>query len=474
MKLIVGLVLFAFPFFAPEPSFAHAFGATYTLPLPSWIFLYGGGVTVALSFLLVSFFVGQKNGSEKIRRININTNPIVRGLTSRTLIKIGKALGLLLWVGIILAGYWGSQDTVSNISPTIFWVVFLLGFTYLTAIFGDLWAVINPLRIIVYWLERLLGPRVFGRIRYPRKLSYAPALIFYYLLIYNELLSGGEAAIPANLSGLILTYSLATVVGAVIFGTEDWFRYGEFFSVFFRLVGKISPIIYENKKIYLTNPCSMLLESVADSSWLVLFIVFMLASTAFDGFRGTTIWFQWDLAAYDYYSNFGQIGYQMFHAVALVAAPLVFLAAYLFAIVGMKKLVGNKDSVLSLAKKFAFSLVPIAVVYNVAHYYTLLLTQGQSLVSLISDPLGKGWDLFGSVGFTPNVGIIRADVIWYSQVFFIVLGHVVAVVLAHTIALRIEKTPRKAIVGQLPLLILMVAYTLTGLWILSQPYSFRG
>ena len=323
-------------------------------------------------------------------------------------------------------------------------------------------------------LEKLVGGEWWGKVPYPRILSYIPAIIFYYLLIYNELLSGGQAAIPANLAGLVLLYSLITMAGVVVFGREAWWKYGEFLSVFFRLVSKISPIGREGERIYLRIPGTSLLQESADSMWLVLFIIFMLASTAFDGFRGTTIWFQWDLSAYDYYSSLGQTGYQLFHALALAAAPLVFLAAYLLSIWGMKRVTGSKDSVRDLAKKFAFSLILIAVVYNIAHYYSLLLTQGQSFIILISDPLGKGWNLLGTAGFTPNVGIMRADFIWYSQVFFIVAGHVGAVIISHVIALRTEKSVRKAAIGQLPLLILMVLYTLTGLWILSQPYSFKG
>lgn len=473
-RVLTALIFFSIPWILPESVAAHAFGATYTLPLPSWIFLYGGTATVALSFLLVVFFVGQKKGGTKENRIDVSTNFLVRAVRVKAAITVGKVLGVALWAGLILAGYLGTQDTTTNISPTFFWVVFLLGFTYLTAILGDAWRMVSPFRTLAGFLEKIIGKDNFGRVKYPPILVYVPAIIFYYLLIYNELLSGGQAAIPRVLSNLILIYSGLNLVGAAVFGREAWFKNGEFLDVFFRLIGKVSPLVWENGKTYLVTPFSRLLNESADSMRLVIFVIFMLASTAFDGFRGTTVWFQWDLSAYDVYSNFGDLGYQIFHALALAFAPVVFLAAYFVAIYGMKFATKNKLSVAELAKRFAFSLIPIALVYNIAHYYTLLITQGQSFISLVSDPLGQGWNLFGSAHFVPNPGIIRADFIWYSQVFFIVAGHVVAVVVSHIIAVRTEKTSRKAILGQLPLLILMVAYTLTGLWILSQPYSFKG
>src|SRR5438270_1592562 len=154
LNLTVGALTLTIPFLFPEVTSAHAFGATYTLPLPSWIFLYGGAVTVALSFLLVSFFLGQKRTQGAPARVDISENWLMRLVTSRGAVLLGK-MGLALWVGVILAGYLGSQDTTSNISPTMCWVVVLLGFTYLCVIFGDLWSVVSPFRTLVDVLQKL-------------------------------------------------------------------------------------------------------------------------------------------------------------------------------------------------------------------------------------------------------------------------------------------------------------------------------
>lgn len=119
-------------------------------------------------------------------------------------------------------------------------------------------------------------------------------------------------------------------------------------------------------------------------------------------------------------------------------------------------------------------MLPIALVYNIAHYYTLFLIQGQSLIPRLSDPFNFGWNLIGTVNYTPNVGIIGASFIWNSQVSFIILGHIAAVYLAHVIALKIFSHQKRAVISQIPMLILMVAYTVTGLWILSQPLTIGG
>ncbi len=116
-----------------------------------------------------------------------------------------------------------------------------------------------------------------------------------------------------------------------------------------------------------------------------------------------------------------------------------------------------------------YSLVPIAIAYQVAHYYTYLLIQGQGMISHLSDPFGWGWNLFGTAGYEIEPVIVDAAFVWYSQVALIVAGHVVAVYLAHLTSVRFYATPGKALRSQLPMLALMIFYTISSLWILSQP-----
>jgi hypothetical protein len=130
---------------------------------------------------------------------------------------------------------------------------------------------------------------------------------------------------------------------------------------------------------------------------------------------------------------------------------------------------GGVTSTWRLATAYVYTLVPIALAYQAAHYYTLLVIQGQSLVALVSDPLGRGWDLFGTAGYEVEVGAEGADFVWYSQVALIVVGHATAVYLAHGIALRVLQDKKRAVRSQYPMLALMVLYTVFSLWILNQP-----
>jgi hypothetical protein len=109
------------------------------------------------------------------------------------------------------------------------------------------------------------------------------------------------------------------------------------------------------------------------------------------------------------------------------------------------------------------------VSYHLSHYFSLLATAGQFVIPLASDPLGFGWDLFGTARYRVDFGIVNPYVFWYGAVTLIVIGHVIAVVVAHLQALRVLGSRRDALVSQIPMLVLMIAYTTLSLWILAQP-----
>jgi hypothetical protein len=122
----------------------------------------------------------------------------------------------------------------------------------------------------------------------------------------------------------------------------------------------------------------------------------------------------------------------------------------------------------AVARLFVLSLVPIAIAYHLAHYFTYLLIQGQLVIRLASDPFGFGWDLFGTARYRPDIGIVCARFAWYVAVVAIVIGHVVAVCIAHIIAVREYSSRRIALRSQIPMLILMVR-TRWAVLIVAQP-----
>ena len=135
----------------------------------------------------------------------------------------------------------------------------------------------------------------------------------------------------------------------------------------------------------------------------------------------------------------------------------------------MRQMSGMRDTVADTAKSFVFSLVPIALAYNLAHFISLLVIQGQLIIPLTSDPFGFGWDLFGGAGYRVNLNAINAKFVWFVSVIAIVLGHIISVYVAHLLALGRMRDANSALRSQYPMLVLMVIYTTTSLWIIAQP-----
>jgi hypothetical protein len=197
------------------------------------------------------------------------------------------------------------------------------------------------------------------------------------------------------------------------------------------------------------------------------FVAVMLGSVAFDGFSRTTWWqdrrYDWTSPLVAESPRLADLVGTLVNAGGLVVMIGAVALAYILAVNAAESLVRTKRD---LARAFLASLVPIALAYVVAHYFSLLVLQGQFLLPLASDPLGRGWDLFGTAGDVPSLGALSPNAVWYVQVAALVVGHVIGLVLAHDRAVALFPQ-RGAVLTQYPLLALMVLYTVGGLWLLS-------
>lgn len=446
----------------PSIASAHAFGLTYTLPLPLWIFAYGGAAAVIASFLIISYLVGKEQTEEKKKEIDITDKGFLF-VNKNWFIKGGKVISISLFLLAVITGLIGTVDSYFNL--TLFWILFVLGFTYLTAIIGNVYDTINPIKLIINWLEKVFGLGKEPIFRYPQWLGYYPALILYFAFIYIELFGKSGAW---HLSFALLQYLGIAITAVIFIGKEAWFKYCDFFAVFFRLIGKVSVFYKENGRLYLRMPFSGLLRDRAEDLSLVIFILFMLSSTAYDGFHSTRAFFDlnrdwlWFLP------------YVVYRYLLLFISPFIFLGIYAFLVWLTKLITKSEKSLKELILYFAFSLIPIAFVYNVAHYYVLLITEGQHFIRVLSDPLGFGWNLFGTGDWEINMKLVDTVITWYVQLALILIGHIVGVYLAHVDALKIFPNNKRLIWSQIPMLILMVLYTMAGLWILAQPVTDGG
>lgn len=470
----------------PGVASAHAFIQPYKLPMPYWMYIYGAVAALLLSFVVFGLLSG-KTAAKRAQPVLFGNAKVLQCLRRWRLKWLAQALTLFLLLLCIVSGLVGNNDPSRNINMTLFWVIFSLGVTYSVVLLGDLYAALNPWQSLVNCVAKLLPRFEQGTWAYPSWLAYWPAVVVYVGFIWVELLGNTR---PFSLSVYLLVYTAITLLGCWAWGRQAWFQFADFFAVFLRLASLCAPIHYQPElkgaeRWSLSWPFQRLLQAKPADLSLLLFVLFMLSSTAFDGLRETKQWFAWfwldpsgwleawlgkpPLYAYVTLRPW----YMAYEVLILVASPFLYWGAFALFLALGKRLIKTQASTMQLVSQFAWSLLPIALVYHATHYYTLLLTQGVKIRALISDPFGWQWDLFGSA-YTLRMPIIPdMGNVWYSQVGLILFGHVAAVYIAHQQALRSFGRQRYALLSQLPMLLLMVLFTAFGLWILAQPLQGR-
>lgn len=475
----------------PGRAFAHGLGQSQDLPLPSWLYLFAVSAVVLVSFVQITLLVGVGHALRPYPRFDLLRHRSLRAvLMSRPLLLALRSLSVALFFLIILSGLLGRQTPEQNFAPTFVWIIWWVGLSFFTAFVGNVWPLLNPWKILFEWIDgaaRRVGKRLELHKPYLAGLDLWPALTLYAVFIWVELVFE-RSSTPLNIALLTILYSLLTWTGMVVFGKEVWLRRGEAFSVYFGILARFAPTEVrvtdpklcddecgtaggqcvncyecfaraapEDRGLYVRPWAVGLGFAEPASSGRLIFIVFVLASVTYDSLLATPLWSELDGLA------------PVSRTLGTVALPLLFLVVYLGFVKLSQFYGGGYVPFRHLAAVYVYSLVPIAIAYQVAHYYTFLLIQGQAIFALLSDPFGWGWNLYGTAGYRIHAGLLDAAFVWYSQVALVVGGHVVAVYLAHVVALRLLRHPRLAIRSQYPMLALMILYTIFSLWILSQP-----
>jgi len=465
----------------PAEAAAHAFGARYDLPLPLGLWLAAAGLTVAVSFLVFALALQRGAGAASYPRFDLLRLPAARALAHPLFLEVLRAVSVCVFAILIAAGLFGTQDPFRNLTPAFVWIAWWVGFAYLSAVAGDLWALLNPWNVLYSWAEaigRKLRPASrFGlQQRLPAGTGMWPATVLLLVFAWIEIVWQGNA-VPSSIARLAIGYSFLTWAGMFVFGREAWLRSGEVFAVYFGQLARLAPFELQARdgracEWNLRPPAAGVLDSRPGSASAAAFVIVMLATVTFDGVRETPLWA-------DLLARMSQPGepvsdllWSASATAGLLLGPCIFALVILGTCALMARLTrgdGRAASAAELARLFVPTLLPIAFAYHVAHYLSYLLVAGQVVIPLASDPFGRGWDLFGTAHYRVAVGIVGARFAWYTSVIVIVLGHVLAMYLAHRLALERFPQRRTARRSQYPLAALMVAYTMLSLWILAQP-----
>ncbi len=449
---------------------AHGIGGVRDLPVPDSFFFAGASIVLVVSFVALGILwptpqLERRSGGRLL------AHALDRVFLSRALRVVLQTFSALLLVVTLWSALWGTTISLENFAPTFIYVIFWLGIPLLTVLFGNVWSVLSPWRAIadfVVWLIELGGRQASPLFGYPQRLGRYPAAFALFSFVALEL-AHPRPADPRVLGVAVALYTYWALAGMAVFGRSAWTDGGEGFAAAFGLLARIAPIRLRDGRIALRWPFTGLAGADPTTGTLAVIAV-MLGSTSFDGFSRTTIWQDRLTNVREHLVDVptwrADLTISLVNAAGLLVFVVAVAVAYLAAMAVAARLV--RQPVRSLVPEFLLSLVPIAFAYLLAHYFSLFLIQGQFIIPLASDPLGRGWDVFGTADFQPNYSIVSPETVWYVQWFGLVIGHVAGLAIAHDRAVSLFPRRSDALRSQCPMLVLMVLFTVGGLWLLNQ------
>jgi hypothetical protein len=435
------------------PAAAHGVGGRIDLPLPAWQLAWAAGFAVASSFVVL----GMSWNTPRLADAALGS-PLPRRaqLAGRVLLPVTRIVGLAAFGVLLYAAWRGNTNPGANIAPVAIYFTFWVGLQVVSALVGDVWRGFNPfytLADIGAWVRSRITETPMSSIDHGAGNQWwAVAAIFSFL--WMELCYHSSDS-PRSLGLWLTLYTAAMVVGSTIFG-RGWVRDADGFGVLFTKLGAIAPLHRDEEGLWRVRPLLAGLATMPIRRGSVPFILVVLGSTSFDGFTRTSIWL-------DIGSNRSGWELTVVNTIGLVFLISAVTLIYRAAIRGMSILTGDGQE--ELADAFGPSLVPIALAYAIAHYFSFLVLDGQEMIIHLSDPFGRGWDLFGTVDYQIDYTLLTTDAIAWIQTLAIAVGHVLGITAAHDRA--VERYDRAtAVRSQYPMLVAMILYTVAGLFLL--------
>jgi hypothetical protein len=349
-----------------------------------------------------------------------------------------------------------------------------------SVLFGDVFRALNPWRAVARVFSEgfrlIAGQPAPAPLRMPERLGCWPAVMFLFGFVWLELVYGAAGLTtgiePHDTAVAALVYTAITFVGMTLFGIDTWTERGEAFSCYFRMFSRLSKVEVRDGRLGLRRFLS------GAPTWEVLpgslaLVLLTIGATSFDGAqegalsKPITSTFEW----FQDQGMSGLAAFRVTNSLWLVLVVAAVVSLYTLGVRGMHTVSGSPPT-RQLARSFAHTLIPIALAYLVAHYFSLVVFQEQAQFTyLLSDPLGEGSNLFGTAdcpGPCINYGLVSANLVWYVQVGALVIGHVAALTLAHDRAIAVYDDYAKASRSPYFMLAVMVGFTCLGLYLLSQ------
>ena len=431
---------------------AHGVGSREDLPIPFSFALTGAAVALVASFLALGLLWREPrlDAATAGRALPTAGERVLDGPVTRAAL---RTLGALATAYVVMAAVFGRDDALNPTAGAVY-VLLWIGVPLLSMLLGPVWRLLNPIRTLHLLLSRLTGTRPEeGMARLSPALGYWPAALSLFAFVWLELVAPQNTTLPV-LRTFFAAYLAVHLLAATYWGSR-WFDRGDGFEVVSSLAARLAPLGRRGDgRLVLRNPLAGV-AGTHEGPGLFAVIGVLLGSTAYDSYASSPTWV-------------GLLQDGPFPAeVTGTLGLLGMVAAVTGAFAGACAVAGRGGGLrpAEVAARFAHSIVPIVMGYLVAHYWSLLVLIGQQTVIQLSDPLGTGADWLGTGGWGVDPTLAGPTLVSVLQVVAVVTGHVTGVVLAHDRAVRLLARDR-AVVAQLPLLALMVGYTVGGLWLL--------
>lgn len=438
---VIGVVAFT------DPVLAHAGSLNLSSepsPIPDWVYAMTGGGVVALSFLFTSLVTDP----ELVHALRGHRRS-VRSELGSVFTTAARVFGVVLLFAIVVIGFVGPQEALANAAVLIVWVAWWAGFTMSVYLIGNTWPWLNPWRTIGASLPTLDRP-------YPERLGLWPAVLGLLALVFVEVVTP-LADDPTLLAGVVVVYSAITFGGVLILGRETWFESVDPVSRVFQYYGALAPVQWDDGSSIQPPSVRISRGALLERFDEVAFVITLLWATTYDGLVSTPAGTAPIRAAVGV-----GIPPLVAYAVLLFVGLGVFMGAFWVGAIGIRRLGESYVTVPEIARRFAPTLLPIAAGYHLAHFLGYFIELLPALGTAILNPLAAPVSV--PIVAVPN---------WFGglELAFVVGGHIVAVWAAHGTAFDLFSGRIQPIRSQYPLVVLMIAYTITSLWIIAQPFT---
>lgn len=508
-----------------------------TMTHPGLPFLWGMSIAAIILFTTIWALLAPSprkagTGVWSLARLPV-IGPWLRQLVSSPwVLLLLKLVMVAFFLLVIFAGLYGTPIPERNIATMLTWNLWWTGLIISVLFLGTAWCAVCPWDSLAQWLVRhrlwrRASPNNSLNLQVPRLLKNIwPALLLFIGLTWMELGVG----ITTNPYATALVALLMVVLATISLALFDRKAFCRYFCPVGRTIGfysQLAPIelrpidsqvcancktldcYHGSKQI---EPCPTWLvmgrltqnsyctscgncsqscpqQNIAwrlrspsveaiqdgrphwDEAW---FMVVLLALTAFHGLTMMPFWEDWISTLARTVGDSGQLLWSF--SLGLIASLGIVVAVYTLVVAWTRHLTKPTEPFNRVFSTLAFTALPLAFAYHIAHNLNHLVREGAGLGSVFRNPLGTGTAPYSMLEQHARHMdlLINQDVLFALQALLMTLGFLVAVQVVRYRGSQLLAMQQRSNGWRLaPMFLFAAGFTGFHLWLLMQPMVVR-